>query len=616
MNHAVDSGASFIEDAQLRQFVAASGMGLWRFDHPTERLLCDGPFLSMLGYPRELADGSLDAFAATIHPDDREAVQLRLSDLRSGQLPFDAECRLRCGSGDWLWVRMQGNVVERNTAGQPVLTIGLVRSIARLKLADSRLEKLVAERTAQLEEARHRAEAANRAKSAFLSNMSHEIRTPLNAIIGLAHMLEKENPDPRQREQLHKIGMAGTHLLEIISDILDLSKIESGRLALEESEFELHEIYDKLHVLIDDRAAVKGLLVGHDMPAGKIWLRGDPLRLEQILLNFASNAVKFTERGSIMLAVKIVEETTADLSLLFEVHDTGIGMSTELQQRIFKPFEQADDSPARRFGGTGLGLAIAGHLVRMMGGTLGVESRLGIGSTFWFQVRLPKGATSSAVERDGSRSLISDRDAEILETLAAVPGLDTGLGLSSVRGRMKSYLRLLRMFLETHADDLPAMKRLFAAGQMHDLQRLAHSLKGTTATLGATRLQMLAARLEAEVRDRRESDSIEAAIAALENEWQVFIPELANAMTSLEAPVAGPAAAIQIDAAVLRTALERIEALLADDDMAVNGEYRKVAEVLSAHFGAELRQFEALLQAFDYAAALAWLRKARALAAD
>jgi len=165
------------------------------------------------------------------------------------------------------------------------------------------------------------------------------------------------------------------------------------------------------------------------------------------------------------------------------------------------------------------------------------------------------------------------------------------------------------MFLEAHADDLSAMRRLLAAGQMHDLQRFAHTLKGTTATLGATRLQVLAARLEVEARDRHERDSIEAAIAALEIEWHGFISELANAMTSLEAaPVAGPPTAVQIDAAVLRATLERIEALLADDDMAVNGEYRKVAEVLSAHFGAELRQFEAFLQAFDYAAALAWLR--------
>ncbi len=197
------------------------------------------------------------------------------------------------------------------------------------------------------------------------------------------------------------------------------------------------------------------------------------------------------------------------------------------------------------------------------------------------------------------------------KSFAGVPGLDTDLGLRSVRGLAKSYLRLLRLFLDTHADDLPAMRHLLAAGEMHEAQRLAHSLKGTAATLGATRLQELAARLEAEVRDRLDSGMIERSIAALETEWQQFAQPLAAALMSVEAPPLVVPAKPRIDEAALREMLDRIEALLAVDDMAVNGEFRTVADTLFAYFGAELKQFETHLQAFDYAAALEWLRTRR-----
>jgi len=613
--------AQFIDDAQLRTFIAASGMGLWRFDHATRRFARDAAFLSLLGMPADTPDCTLEELLAMVHPEDRLGARAGLEEMcaATGE-PHDAEYRLRCHDGNWLWVRMQGHVVQSDPAGRPQLTIGLMRSIARFKLLDKQLEKLVAERTRQLEEARGKAEAANRAKSTFLSNMSHEIRTPLNAIIGLAHLLEKGSTERKQREQLRKIGDAGGQLLEIISDILDLAKIESGRLAMEDREFALHEIFDKLHALIDDRAAAQGLLMGYEIPAAAIRLRGDPTRIEQILLNFASNAVKFTERGSITLAAVIEEETPTELALRFEVRDTGIGMRPELRERIFLPFEQADDSMARRFSGAGLGLAISSHLARMMGGALGVESQLGIGSTFWFRVRLCKGMTAAGAEEQPRpfAALHALRDAEPaadaakLAAFADVPGLDTVLGLHSVRGRTNSYLRLLRLFYELHADDLPAMRRCLAAGLMEELQRLAHSLKGTTATLGASRLRALAAELETRVKERQDGAAVEAGIAALEVEWREFAPPLAAALACVDQAQPDRVAAPGIDRDALHATIDRIEALLADDDMAVNDEYRQAADLLQTCFGTEVKQFEARLKAFDYSAALEWLRARRA----
>jgi two-component system sensor histidine kinase/response regulator len=245
---------------------------------------------------------------------------------------------------------------------------------------------------AALAAAKDAAEQASRAKSAFLANMSHEIRTPMNAIIGLTHLARRSAHDPRQREQLGKIADAAQHLLGVVNDILDISKIEAGRLQLERSDFALHRIIDQVRTLIGEKARAKGLEIVADIdPALAGVLRGDPLRLEQILLNFAGNAVKFTEQGSILLRAEVLEETAADWRVRFEVRDTGIGIAPEERERLFEAFEQADSSTTRQYGGTGLGLAINRRLVRLMDGDLGVESEPGQGSAFWFVVRLGKG---------------------------------------------------------------------------------------------------------------------------------------------------------------------------------------------------------------------------------
>ncbi|MBS1142162.1 MAG: hybrid sensor histidine kinase/response regulator [Proteobacteria bacterium] len=235
------------------------------------------------------------------------------------------------------------------------------------------------------------AEQANRAKSVFLANMSHEIRTPMNAVIGLTHLIRHAGATPEQIKRLDKIDNAGRHLLSILNDILDISKIEAGRLLLESTDFHLSAILDNVHSIIGEAARTKGLSIELDRDSVPLWLRGDPTRLRQSLLNYAGNAIKFTEKGSIALRALLLDERGDELLVRFEVEDTGIGLTQEQIGRLFQTFEQAEASTTRTYGGTGLGLAITRRLALMMGGETGVESTPGRGSRFWFTARLQRG---------------------------------------------------------------------------------------------------------------------------------------------------------------------------------------------------------------------------------
>ncbi len=346
------------------------------------------------------------------------------------------------------------------------------------------LEELVIERTSQLTEARLRAEAANQSKSAFLANMSHEIRTPLNAIIGLTHLLRIAGASPQQQEKLEKIDAAGQHLLAVINDILDLSKIEAGRLVLGPVNFQLAHLLEEIRSLLDSQARTKGLrvevLADRDLPE---ILYGDATRLRQAVLNFAGNAVKFTERGSIRLEASLLTREGNSLLVRFAVVDTGVGMTPEQQERLFKPFEQGDVSMTRRHGGTGLGLAITRRLAEMMGGDVGVVSEFGVGSTFWFTARLesarsvpqpaaPQRSAQSVLQEDysGRHLLLVEDNAINQEVMMELLG-DCGLQVDLAENGQEALDRARESFYDLVLMDIqmPVMDGLTAARALRTL---------------------------------------------------------------------------------------------------------------------------------------------------
>jgi signal transduction histidine kinase/ActR/RegA family two-component response regulator len=270
-------------------------------------------------------------------------------------------------------------------------------STARLEEHRAQLTELVARRTQELERARDAAESANRAKSSFLANISHEIRTPLNAVIGMVHLLERETLSEQQGGRVQRIHNAAQHLLRLLDQVLDLARIETGKLTLNYQAFSLDDVVKNVVAMFTDRAQSAGLQFNIDVPVLRYTLMGDPIRLSEALLNYLGNAFKFTELGSVSLRARIDEETEHEVRIRFEVGDTGIGIPTDTVPRLFQAFEQADNSSARNFGGSGLGLAITRQLARLMGGDAGVHSEPGVGSTFWFSARLTKGEVATEV---------------------------------------------------------------------------------------------------------------------------------------------------------------------------------------------------------------------------
>lgn len=369
-------------------------------------------------------DVTLDAAPVfkVLHPDDLARVTASIDRSAQDLSPWGEAYRVVHPDGRLLWV--EGESSPERQADGSVLWHGYIHEITQRKQAEdelehyrNHLEALVADRTLSLSIAKEVAETASRAKSAFLANMSHELRTPMNAIMGMTRLALRKATDPKQIDQLIKADQASQHLLSVINDILDISKIEAEHLCIEHVDFALRTVLENQIAMFSQKLTEKGLTLKIEMAdeVAGLDVRGDPLRLGQILLNLASNAIKFTDAGSITLRVLMVEAGTQDVLLRFEVEDTGIGISAEDQLRLFTAFEQADSSMTRKYGGTGLGLAISKRLAHLMGGDIGVSSQPGIGSTFWFTVRLTRGRV---VQADIPTEVVEDAASQLRSRFA------------------------------------------------------------------------------------------------------------------------------------------------------------------------------------------------------
>ncbi|MFZ4536155.1 PAS domain S-box protein [Propionivibrio sp.] len=381
----------------LRSILDTTKDGFWRVDVQGHLLDVNQAYCQQSGYTRE------------------ELLGMRIADLEAEESPADTAARVQYiiehGSAQFesahrrkdesIW-HIEVSTTYRDVGGGEMFAF--LRDITERKQTEQELEQhrhhleeLVISRTAELAKAKNAAEAANLAKSAFLANMSHEIRTPMNAILGMAHLLHRDNVTPRQGERLEKIDAATKHLLGIINDILDLSKIEAGKFVMEEAPVAIASLLSNIISILTERAQAKGIRLEIDSESFPPDLQGDPARLQQALLNYATNAIKFTGQGTVTLrAIKHLESADS-LMVRFEVQDSGIGIPPETLPRLFSAFEQADNSTTRKYGGTGLGLAITRRLAELMSGEVGVDSTPGVGSTFWFTARLRKKASQKTL---------------------------------------------------------------------------------------------------------------------------------------------------------------------------------------------------------------------------
>jgi len=351
-------------------------------------------------------DQVLGKTTGEIFGEDRAPERLTYSKLALGGAPQKFESEEVSADGRFgIWqVQYIPDVQRGEVRGFFVLASDITAS----KRAQADLQTLNLELVA----ARDVAEDAAQAKSAFLANMSHEIRTPMNVIIGLTHLMLRDQHDPTTSDRLAKVGDAAMHLLDIINDILDLSKIDAGKLVLAPVDFSVDALLARATALVTDGARRKGLALTVDRGDLPQALRGDALRLSQILVNLLSNAVKFTARGSVVLRCDVLAQADNEWTIRFAVRDTGVGISAEAQARLFSPFEQADGSTTRRFGGTGLGLSIARELAQLMGGTVGVESELARGSVFWFTAKLHAAGAQEQSAPTPHEAVVASRSVE------------------------------------------------------------------------------------------------------------------------------------------------------------------------------------------------------------
>jgi len=378
-------------EQRLREVMAATLEGIWDWHIASGRVIHNEQWYSLIGYSAgEIAD-HVDAFAACIHPDDRSSVWAAIQALLEGRTEvYRSEHRMLRKGGSVIWVLDRGQIAERDADGKPVRVVGAFTDITDRKQDQQALEKALAA-----------ANYATRAKSEFLATMSHEIRTPMNGILGMAQLLLSDTVSQEERrEWASTILDSGQILLTLLNDILDFSKVEAGRLDLSPSTFSPCHLAHETIAIFDELALDKGIEIDIDCTLGQRLFSGDTTRLRQMLSNYLSNAIKFSESGKVTVRITECIGEGQPRLIEFSVSDSGIGIPADKQALLFSPFTQIDASSTRRFGGTGLGLSIVRRLAELMGGEVGVESREGLGARFWFSVAL-----EPASERDVGESL-------------------------------------------------------------------------------------------------------------------------------------------------------------------------------------------------------------------
>ena len=393
-------------EERLAGIIEGAQVGTWEWDVPSGENRVNDRWAEILGYTaEELAPVTIELWNQLLHPEDRVDVEAAIARVFAGETDnFEYEFRMRHKAGQWVWLLSRGRVLQRGTNGSPLRLAGV-----HIDITD-------------MVRAREAAEAANYAKSEFLANMSHEIRTPLNGVLGMADLLADTSLQADQRDMLGTIRDSGWSLLSLLNDILDLARVEAGKLDLDPVPFDFFALVGELGSLHGANARAKG--IGFNLNCA---LRADPCRIgdetriRQILHNLLGNAVKFTEAGAVTLKAESVDEQT----VLFRIADTGIGMSEEQLSRIFRPFEQADSSTVRRFGGTGLGMTIVQRLVDMMGGTIRIESTPGKGTSIELRLALPVEieAKTGSSSTDGT-TVDGDPDAKCLRGLRVLAADD------------------------------------------------------------------------------------------------------------------------------------------------------------------------------------------------
>jgi two-component system sensor histidine kinase/response regulator len=449
-------GKSESKNKLLATIVEQSSEAIWTTDLGGVITTWNSGAATMFGYePGEAIGRSLKLSDSTAIEEETRMRRL----IAGEKFSYDARATTRSGTP-----------LDIQVAVAPLLDDGN-RCIGRIAVARDVTQHKRSEEALRL--AREAAEAANHAKSSFLARMSHEIRTPMNGVLGMTELLLETGLSATQRKYAETVQRSGRNLLSIINDLLDFSKIEAGKLELERVDMDLRRIIEDIVELLAERAHGKGLELACSIPAGlATQLKGDPLRVGQILTNLLGNAIKFTEQGSVVVRVESVADTARDVTMRFEVADTGVGISLAAQSRIFEEFSQADGSTTRKHGGSGLGLAISKQLVEMMGGTIHVKSELGVGSTFWFTVTFEKQAVPAQDSRGAKIGLLTGVRALVVESSATHRGI--------LHGQLNSWQMSIRV-AETPKQALELLTEAAARSVPYDMAVIDLGLPGMEA---------------------------------------------------------------------------------------------------------------------------------------